>query len=89
MGKIIYNEETLLDAKNRIDSCNDQILSALEKINLEFINMDETLSTPKSSKAMPIFVDYYHNKIVLCLIFFLLYLNLIFFSHLFLSFYKN
>ena len=63
MGLIIYDEKTLLDAKNRIDTCNDQILDALTKIYNEFENMNETLSTPKSNNAMPLFVDYLNKQV--------------------------
>ena len=63
MGLIVYDERTLLDAKNRIDSCNGQILEALEKIHAELSNIDSTLSTPKSSQAIPGFVDYLNKQI--------------------------
>lgn len=63
MGLIIYDERTIIDAKNRIDTCNDQILNALVKIHTEFDNMGTTLSTPKSSEAISNFVDYYNKKV--------------------------
>ena len=63
MGLIVYDEKTLLDAKNKIDGCNSQILESLEKIYAEFENMDVTLSTPKSMKSIPGFVDYLKKQV--------------------------
>ena len=63
MGLIVYDEKTILDAKNRIDTCNGQILEALEKLHNEFENMSVTLNTPKSSKSMPQLIDFYNKKI--------------------------
>lgn len=63
MGLIVYDERTLLDAKNKIDSCNGQILEALDKIYTELSNIDSTLSTPKSSQSIPGFVDYLNKQI--------------------------
>ena len=63
MGLIVYDGKTILDAKNKIDICNSEILEALEKIDNEFINMHSTLDTPKSRKKMPEFIAYYDNRI--------------------------
>ena len=53
MGLIVYDDKTLLDAKNKVDTCNTNILEALEKIYNEFDSISSTLSTPKSIKSMP------------------------------------
>ena len=53
MGLIVYDDKTILDAKNKVDTCNANILDALERIYNEFETMDSTLSTPKSTKSMP------------------------------------
>lgn len=57
MGLIVYDGKTVLDAKNCIDTCNEQILNSLEKINNEFLNMNSTLNTPKSNKSMPTIIE--------------------------------
>ena len=64
MGQIVYDEKTLLDAINKIDGCNEKLLDALEKIDIEFNNMGQILSTPKSNKAIPEFINYIDDKIV-------------------------
>ena len=63
MGKIVYNEETLLEAKESVERSNSEILEALEKIYRELDNMGQTLSTPKTSKVMPNYIDYVNKKI--------------------------
>ena len=63
MGLILYDDKTIIDAKNKVDTCNEEILDALEKINNEIINMKTTLNTPKSSKNMLEFINYYNQKI--------------------------
>ena len=63
MVVIKYDEKTVLDAQNRIDMYNSEILEALEKIDIEFNNMEETLSTPKSKPAIAYFIDYYNNAV--------------------------
>lgn len=57
MGLIVYDGKTILDAKNRVDTCNGEILDALEKINTELTNMSSTLDTPKSSKTIPSMIE--------------------------------
>lgn len=57
MGLIVYDDKTLLEAKNKVDTCNGEILEALQKIYNEFESIGTTLSTPKSSKSMPNIVD--------------------------------
>ncbi len=64
MGLIICNRETLIDAKNHIDTYNDQILTALEKIYTEFDDMGATINTPRSNKKLPLLADYYKEKVV-------------------------
>lgn len=63
MGLIIYDERTILEAKNHIDTCNEEILTAIEKIYNEFENMSVTLNTPRSSKRIPTFIDYFKNRV--------------------------
>ena len=57
MGLIVYDGKTVIDAKNKIDTYNGEILEALEKINNEFVNMSSTLDTPKSSKTIPKMIE--------------------------------
>lgn len=63
MGIIKYDEKTILDARNNIDIYNSNIQEALEKINNELLTMESTLSTPKSTKAISMYVDYFDNRI--------------------------
>lgn len=63
MGLIKYNEESVLDTKNRVDICNEQMIDALEIIMTEFNNMSSTVDTPKSNQAFSQIMDYYNEKL--------------------------
>ena len=63
MGVIVYQEQSLLDAKTNIEKCNSEILESLEKIYYELENMEQTLSTPRTKKYIPIYMDYVSQKI--------------------------
>ena len=63
MGLIKYDDASLLDTKNRIDTCNEQMINALEKISIEFNDMNSTISTPKFNSILPTFLDYYNEKL--------------------------
>ena len=63
MGLIKYDGKTLINAKNTIEICNCNILDSLKKINIELLNMEMTMSTPKSKGAISMYNSYYDNKI--------------------------
>ena len=62
MGKILFNEKTFLDAKNKVDTYNSQILEAMNKINLELSTIDKVISTPNFNKTAPTFIDYFNEQ---------------------------
>ena len=63
MGKILYNEKTVLDAKNSIERCNSEIINAVEKIANELRTMDSTLNTPNSKKTIALHQEYVDSEL--------------------------
>ena len=63
MGKIVYKEETLLEAKSSVEKSNSEILDTLGKIYNELENMSKTLSTPKTQQIVPQYAEYVNKKI--------------------------
>ena len=63
MGLVRYDINTIDDARSTIDICNSNIEDALRKINNELLNIESTLSTPKSSKTINSYTEYYDRKI--------------------------
>ena len=52
MGKILYNEKTVLDFKSTMERCNSEIIDAIGKIQNELITIDKTLNTPNANKVI-------------------------------------
>ena len=63
MGKIIYNEKTVLDAKNGMERCNTSIIDAVEKIGNELMTMERTLNTPNSKKYIALYQDQVNTEL--------------------------
>ncbi len=63
MGIIKYDENTMLNAKSKIDTCNEKILQSLNKIYEETSTISNVLSTPKSNKNMEEMIIYLKNRI--------------------------
>ena len=63
MGMIKYNESTIIDVRNKIDTCNEQILESLNKIYEETNNIGKILNTPRANKNMAVFLEYLNERI--------------------------
>ena len=62
MGLIKYDDKTIINAKTNFYMCNSEIIDALEKINNELLTMESTMSTPKSTKTISAFSDYFSDR---------------------------
>lgn len=63
MGLVKYEEQTLIAARNKIDTCNEKILDALRKIYDETNNISNILNTPKANKNIAEMLNYLDNRI--------------------------
>lgn len=63
MNKIMYNGQTILEAKKNIDICNNSILEALKNIDKELLNINQVVNTPKINQAKELFTEFYKEKI--------------------------
>ena len=63
MVKLVYDENSVLDAKNNFKTYSENIIEALNNINNEYQSIDNILNTPKSQKGVPVYLDYFKNNI--------------------------
>ena len=63
MGLVRYEEETLIAARNKIDTCNEKILDSLKKIYEETNNISNILNTPKANRNMAEMLKYLEGRI--------------------------
>ena len=63
MKKIVYDEQTILNAQKNVNMCNDNILEALKNIENELLNLDKTVNTPKMNKSLPTMCAYINKKV--------------------------
>lgn len=63
MGKILYSEQTILDAKSVVDSCNTAIINAMTKIETELDTMRQVLDTPNANKGVALYDEYVNQKL--------------------------
>ncbi len=63
MGLVKFNEETLTTFKDRYNSYTNEIVNALNNISREIGTIDKILNTPKTTKTVPLVLDYYDKQI--------------------------
>lgn len=63
MAVIEYNESTIVNARNRIDTCNNQILDIMKKVYEETSNISNILDTPKANKNIAEYLSYFNDRI--------------------------
>jgi hypothetical protein len=63
MGTIIYDDNSLIEFKNNVNTANTDILEALQRISHEVDNINVTINTPNSKKTILDFNDYFKNKV--------------------------
>ena len=63
MAVIEYNESTIVNARNRIDTCNNQILDIMKKVYEETSNISNILDTTKANKNIAEYLSYFNDRI--------------------------
>lgn len=63
MALVRYEEQTIVAARNKIDTCNENILNSLKKIYEETNNISNILNTPKSNRNMAEMLKYLEGRI--------------------------
>ena len=63
MNKIIYNEQSVEEAKKNVEICNNNIIEALKNIDKELSTINQVISTPKINKTKELLTDFYSKKI--------------------------
>ena len=60
---IKYNNDKMNQFKNDYQKYNEEIIESLKRINNEFMNVDEILQTPKSTKEIPKIIEFMKSEI--------------------------
>lgn len=63
MVKVIYDPNSVTNAKNSFKLYNETILDSLDNINNELLNIDRILNTPASNKGIPEYLQEYNGQI--------------------------
>lgn len=63
MVKLLYEENSVLDAKDKLNKYNANIIESIEKINLELEAIDKVLNTPKSNQEIPKYIEEFKNEL--------------------------
>lgn len=63
MAIVKYEESTLMNARNKMDTYNEHILDAMKKIYEETNTITNILNTPKSNKNITEYLDYLNDRI--------------------------
>ena len=63
MVKLLYDENSVLDAQNKLNKYNANIIESLEKINLELEEYNKILNTPKANEEIPKYIEEFKNEL--------------------------
>ena len=63
MVKLLYDENSVLDAQNKLNKYNANIIGSLEKINLELEEYNKILNTPKANEEIPKYIEEFKNEL--------------------------
>ena len=63
MIKLVYDPNSVTDAKNNFKLYNENIIECLEKINTEYMEIDKVLNTPKANEGIPKYLEDFRNEL--------------------------
>ena len=63
MIKLVYDPNSVINAKNNFKTYNEHIIECLEKINTEFQEIDKVLNTPKAQEVIPVYLEEFSNDL--------------------------
>ena len=63
MRKIDYDSESVKASRDKIDTCNNEIIESLNNIYKTVEDIDTVLNTPKSQEIIPRYNSYINDRI--------------------------
>ncbi len=63
MVKVLDEENSILDAQDKLNQYNSNIIDAIKNINSELEIIDKVLNTPKANKEIPKYIEEFKNEL--------------------------